>query len=548
MESRAAVRHCAAGTHRSKAATGLGVPVLALAAVAWGLAVPVAPPAPTARSVAEWEALFVSAWPAEYNTYLPMSTSADAWDLYNLAYAVDANTAMFRASGKTQYLDRALLYVQNTIGKAKPSSSIPTSQYASSTTSSYLAWVNHSHPDLGNDGKEYPLMESYLWRYVATLLRVMRTTPAVYDNAGYRAKYDAVLAFTEKHIWEKWYRRGTGNLYRSNTHMASHWARIALDLSIVSTDAARLPQYVQVRRNIDHLGVPGGPSDTGLRGQMITLGRPARFFWHADWGTYAAPGQDVSHGNAIAAYVAEARDLGYAWTTADVAKLVATFEQEIYKTTTRSAAFVDGSGDQAAWFSDGWVKLGRYSATVQARMEAHGAGRGTQLYGNGALNARLLASFAPALVATPASGFHNTPLFAPQSGTFTVHFDAVASTATNDATIALCRGTQSAYGGLAAIVRMNGAGRIDARDGDQYAAQSKVPYAAGVSYHFRVEVNVPAHSYSVYVTPPGGAERVIGTGLAFRDEQSAVPSLDTWNVRNALPAGSTLTVRNFAVR
>src|SRR5207247_1650440 len=96
----------------------------------------------------------------------------------------------------------------------------------------------------------------------------------------------------------------------------------------------------------------------------------------------------------------------------------------------------------------------------------------------------------------------------------------------------------------AAIVRFNAAGQIDARNGAAYAAASAIPYAAGTSYHFRLVVDVPSHSYAAYVTPAGGAEATIGTGYAFRTEQAAVASLA--NVTVYSDAG-THTVCNVAI-
>ena len=334
-----------------------------------------------ARTVAQWQALFDNSWSSEFNTYNPLSISGDSWHLYNLAYGIDANYAMFRASGQTKYLNRALLYIQNTINTSRVSSSFASSQFKDS----YRTWVNR-----GNDGKEYPLYESYCWRYVTSVLRVMKTTPSIYNDPAYRAKYDSILAFTERNIWEKWYVRGTGNLYRQNTHMASHWAKIALDLNIISTDAAKKVQYVAVRDNINHLGLPGYGSDTGLRGQMVTQASPARFFWNQNWGSFSTPGQDVAHGNAVVGYVAEAKDLGYHWTSADVAKFVAT-HNFIWPSATTYRNYVNGTGNGTGWFNDGWVKLGRYSSALQTRLESHNVGRNTQFYGNGALNAFLLA-------------------------------------------------------------------------------------------------------------------------------------------------------------
>src|SRR5439155_25313547 len=44
-------------------------------------------------------------------------------------------------------------------------------------------------------------------------------------------------------------------------------------------------------------------------------------------------------------------------------------------------------------------------------------------------------------------------------------------------------------------------------------------------YHFRLVVAMASRTYSAYVTPVGGAEQAIGTGYAFRTEQSGATSL-----------------------
>jgi hypothetical protein len=54
-----------------------------------------------------------------------------------------------------------------------------------------------------------------------------------------------------------------------------------------------------------------------------------------------------------------------------------------------------------------------------------------------------------------------------------------------------------------------------------------------------LEVDVAGHNYSAFVTAEEGPEQVIGTDLAFRDEQAGVTSLDHWIVRS--DAGSLET-------
>ncbi|MBZ4330271.1 hypothetical protein NR800_21910 [Corallococcus interemptor] len=335
------------------------------------------------RTVAGWETLFLNRWNSEHtSSFLPMSKSLDSWQFYNLAYGIDGNTAMYRATGKTQYMDRALLYVNNVVNNAKVSSSLPRSQFKDS----YMGWASARSDTLG---QEVPLFESYCWRYVTRMLRTIRETPALYGNATYKAQYDKLLAFTERNMFEKWLKRGANSyIYRVNTHMASHWAYISMDLSMMTTDATKKAQYLTVFNNINR-DMPNNTSS--LRGQLMTSPVNANaYFWAAEWGSKKRPGQDVAHGNGVMAYLVEAHDAGMEWTDADMRKFVVTLNNVIWPSAKKYANYVDGTGSGTGWFNDGLMKLGRYNATLQQRLETHTVGNNTQYYGNGALNAKLL--------------------------------------------------------------------------------------------------------------------------------------------------------------
>ncbi len=52
-------------------------------------------------------------------------------------------------------------------------------------------------------------------------------------------------------------------------------------------------------------------------------------------------------------------------------------------------------------------------------------------------------------------------------------------------------------------------------------------------------INVAAHTYSAYVTPPGGSEQTIASNYAFRTEQAGVSSLNNFDADvDATPGGS----------
>jgi hypothetical protein len=116
------------------------------------------------------------------------------------------------------------------------------------------------------------------------------------------------------------------------------------------------------------------------------------------------------------------------------------------------------------------------------------------------------------------------------TGTFTTAFDATPSASLMDSIIGLSTTAASAPADMAVIVRFNDTGSIDAINGSGYASFTNIPYSGGLLYHFRVVANVSAHTYSAYVTPPGGTEQTLATDYAFRTQQATASSLSWWNV------------------
>ncbi len=330
--------------------------------------------------VEHWQEWFDANADSLYARSLNESESADSWDYYQLAYGIDAYTSMYEATGEARYLDTALELIANMVSDARPSSSIETSQYRDR----YLGWISE-RGDVR--GEEVPLFESYNWRYVTRTLRVMRQTPAIYDDPAYRAQYERLLHFTEVNIFEKWYARGAGEtIYRNRTHMAAHWAYIAVDLFALTADEARRIRYHEVFSNIDR-DLPNYSSS--LRDQLqVTGSDPPAYFWSAVWGG-SQTRQDVSHGNGVIAYVVEAHRLGSEWTDTDMARFSATLTEFILRDDSTSADHVDGTGDGRGDFADGFVKLGRFDPAVQTRLQEHPV-KNAHYYANMALNAAVL--------------------------------------------------------------------------------------------------------------------------------------------------------------
>src|SRR5947209_7414347 len=116
--------------------------------------------------------------------------------------------------------------------------------------------------------------------------------------------------------------------------------------------------------------------------------------------------------------------------------------------------------------------------------------------------------------------------FAAQSGAFAAEFDATPNNAAMDGVMGLSNGPAAAYSSLAAIVRFNASGMIDAINGGVYAASAAIPYSAGTTYHVRFVVSVPAHTYSVYVRSGSDAEQLLASNFSFRTEQAAASALN----------------------
>src|SRR5262249_59346814 len=131
---------------------------------------------------------------------------------------------------------------------------------------------------------------------------------------------------------------------------------------------------------------------------------------------------------------------------------------------------------------------------------------------------------------TSSSVWQNFQLPAPQSSTFAVAYDATPNGTGVDAVTGLSNGLATAYTSLAVIGRFNVSGFIDAINGPGYQAVNPLPSTPGATYHFRLVVNIPAHTYSLYVKPPTPPQTALAPNHAFRPDQNTVATLNTWSV------------------
>lgn len=117
--------------------------------------------------------------------------------------------------------------------------------------------------------------------------------------------------------------------------------------------------------------------------------------------------------------------------------------------------------------------------------------------------------------------------FPPQAGRFHVELAVTPSANNLDAVIGLSKGAAAQWAQLAATVRFGPAGVIDVRSGNAYRADSVYPYSANVTYFVRIDVDLVARTYSVWLKAwAGGLYEPLARGYPFRTEQATVASLD----------------------
>jgi len=106
------------------------------------------------------------------------------------------------------------------------------------------------------------------------------------------------------------------------------------------------------------------------------------------------------------------------------------------------------------------------------------------------------------------------------TGEFSSTWTVTPSHSPMDGVTGLAKGVVGTFGDMGILVRMNSSGKVDARNGTIYQADADLDYFADSTYTITVTGNVATQTYSVTVTPPGGAPVAIATDYAFRSNTS----------------------------
>lgn len=131
-----------------------------------------------------------------------------------------------------------------------------------------------------------------------------------------------------------------------------------------------------------------------------------------------------------------------------------------------------------------------------------------------------------------------------QAGTVSLLFEVTVSAKPVDAVVGVSLGLADGYEDLAANLRFNRRGVVDARIGAGYRAAQHFVYTANTTYTVAMQVNVQNHTYSATIRAPGGSLVTIANNYAFRSTQSRVAAVDSLNAHSS---GGNLTVDKIEV-
>ena len=315
---------------------------------------------PISNKIQKWKELFDNQ-SEEDQRQIALSLSGDGGDIYYLD--VSPYVYMFQVTGEDIYMDFAINLFQNVISTAND---------GEIKNDGFLGWkdstVGITNGVRVNDGTEVPLAESRGMRTVARMLWVLDNSPTYLNKNSNREIFNEMLSWFEQHIWDKWYNRGVSNLYRSRTHMSSHWGQIAWFLNKITENEKYRAIYTGWSSGIQ----TGEYTGMSMRNQLreITISNQTAYIWDDKWGS-ATGSNDVSHANAEVELMVLGAEMDDYWTLDDMKSISITFENLIFTSSdwNNSSKYIDGSGTEAALWDQGWIQLGRFSEELQVKLE-----------------------------------------------------------------------------------------------------------------------------------------------------------------------------------
>jgi hypothetical protein len=324
-----------------------------------------------------WQDLFRQSYYGSFRRFIPLkqhwlqlSESNDIELLEPLSYGLDAILAMYETTDSLNYIDDAITLTNNSINQAQITNQITGNR--SILRDKYKGWIeNGIDSTSGIYHREVVLDEIYFYQYVCRLLKDIHNNKKLIRLQRYKKFYTQTLDFIETNIWDKWKGRGERDdknpysfLMLSRTHMASHWAYIAVELYFLTKEKTHKEAYLNFVNFYDNA------LEKNFRKYENYIS------WDQTW-DYSQPHeniiQDVSHANLVVSYIVEAYDLGLWHDFNAIQRIINTLKNKLWDS--QKCIFkdnmdgtmiaVDDPHRQIGSFqSDGFVKLSRYDKSL----------------------------------------------------------------------------------------------------------------------------------------------------------------------------------------
>lgn len=274
--------------------------------------------------------------------------SNDSWGIYKLSQYIDGYNNMFLSTGNQVYLNKSLDIILRIMKNATLSSRFRNSQFKDK----YLGWVNKSHRELGNDGKEYSLYESYFWRYATSTILLVKEYSLI-DK--YSVKYLSIKNFCEEQVFSKWINRGKSNIYRNTTNLFAQWAHISLNMWLID----KKEKYKKVF------------TDFNLMYSNNLVGSGNGRYWILRLDTKLDSSvSDVSHANSEVSYLIDAYQKASVIKYESIQNLIDLLNTKILKNDNSISYYINGEGKSVdnRMLIDGFLKLGRFDKNLNSRL------------------------------------------------------------------------------------------------------------------------------------------------------------------------------------
>ncbi len=312
-------------------------------------------------------------------------------DSYWFINGAEGELLAFQATGQLSYLEAFLVHWYAFQDNALPSNTFPNRKLPPYTKlealgspkyfkDSYLSWDNHGsrHYSQGQtDGGEYPLFETHGFQCVPKMLYVLFQHPELRtlknERGGtYQDDYDKILPWFEKNIWDKWFSRGRGNLFRSQTHITSHAANMALYLSKIHPSKSEYKHFLDdFNSNADGHGFSSYPSSfrDQLREHVYKdTGKSWKgYIWNPNWGVMTGA-TDTNHNQAEFRHIInQMMFAGSYWNEADKVRFLATAHWQLENSEVQPANY---KMDLAPNNKDGqWSSMLYYGVSAWGRFD-----------------------------------------------------------------------------------------------------------------------------------------------------------------------------------